>query len=277
MIAPEADAEQFAKDCNTMRMERISIEAACAHLPIVDPGSIAFAAHEPNAQDIDTDLLLQGFAKQLRGNGGAVLLKSPVQQITSRPGGWLVKTPQTDLSARHLVNAAGAWADEIAVLAGVAPIGLQPMRRSMARVPAPEGADVSGWPMVFGAGESWYSKPDAGALLISPADEDPCPAHDAWADDLTVAEGIARFESHMTHEVKRVITTWAGLRTFAPDRTLVVGPDPEVPHFIWCAGQGGYGVQSAPGASQLLADLVAGRPPQIEASAVEALDPKRFR
>jgi D-arginine dehydrogenase len=164
--------------------------------------------------------------------------------------------------ARVLVNAAGAWADVVATRAGVAPLGLTPLRRSVARMPAPGGHDPGGWPMLMGAGESWYAKADAGAWIVSPAEEHPVPEpHDAWPDDMVLAEGIARYQPFVTEEVTRVTSSWAGLRTFAPDRCLVLGPDPDRADFIWVAGQGGYGFQTAPAASRLVADLVAGRDP----------------
>lgn len=277
MLARPDEAAAFEDDCATMHMTEISLDVAQSLLPILDSTKVTRAAHEPNAQDIDTDRLLQTFAQMLRNADGIVSLKSPVTALNHTSNRWHVTTPQGVIRAQQIVNAAGAWADEIAALAGITPIGLTPLRRSMARVPAPDGMDVSAWPMVFGPGETWYSKPDAGALLISPADEDACPPHDAWAEELTIAEGIARFETYTTHRVKRLITTWAGLRTFSPNRTLVLGPDPDVPTFIWCAGQGGYGIQSAPAASQLVADLVTGRTSEIDAQSIIALSPARFR
>jgi glycine/D-amino acid oxidase-like deaminating enzyme len=130
--------------------------------------------------------------------------------------------------------------------------------------------------MIFGAGESWYAKPDAGALIVSPAEEHPMDPHDAWADDMVLAEGLARYEAMVTEPVTRLITSWAGLRTFAPDRVLAIGRDPAEPSFVWVAGQGGYGFQTSPAASQLVADLVAGHAPALEAATVAALDPARF-
>jgi glycine/D-amino acid oxidase-like deaminating enzyme len=130
--------------------------------------------------------------------------------------------------------------------------------------------------MLFGVGETWYAKPDAGALLVSPAEEHPMPPHDAFADDMVLAEGLARYEAMVTEPVTRLITSWAGLRTFAPDRVLVIGRDLREPAFFWLAGQGGYGFQSSPAASQLAADLIAGEAPQIEAGLVKALSPDRF-
>jgi glycine/D-amino acid oxidase-like deaminating enzyme len=148
----------------------------------------------------------------------------------------------------------------------------------MARLPAPGGHDVSGWPMLIGVGETWYAKPDAGAWLISPAEEDAIDApHDAWPDDMVLAEGIARYQPFVTEEVTRVTSSWAGLRTFAPDRCLVIGPEPGRHDFLWCAGQGGYGFQTAPAASQLLAELVASRTPTLGPELVAALGPARLR
>jgi len=146
----------------------------------------------------------------------------------------------------------------------------------MARIPVPDGHDVGRWPMVFGAGEDWYAKPDAGALIVSPAEEHATTPHDAYADDMVLAEGLARYEEHVTTPVTRMLSNWAGLRTFAPDRTLVLGPDVGEPTFIWCACQGGYGMQSAPGASQLLADLISGTPSDLSKDTIAALSPQRF-
>jgi glycine/D-amino acid oxidase-like deaminating enzyme len=161
-------------------------------------------------------------------------------------------------------------------MAAVRPIGLTPFRRSMARIPAPHGIDVSSWPMVFGTGETFYFKPDAGALIVSPAEEHPMDPHDAWADEMVLAEGLARYEEHVTEPVTRLLASWAGLRTFAPDRVPVIGFDPAVPDFVWLAGQGGYGFQTAPAASRLAADLIGGRTPGIDPGTVAALSPVRF-
>ena len=135
---------------------------------------------------------------------------------------------------------------------------------------------MSGWPLLFGPGETWYAKPDAGALLVSPAEEDPSVPMDAWAEDMVIAEGLDRYSQYVVEPVTRVQTTWAGLRTFAPDRSLVLGPDPVDPSFVWAAGQGGYGMQTSPAAGQLVADLVNARQPAIAADVVKALSPARF-
>jgi D-arginine dehydrogenase len=150
------------------------------------------------------------------------------------------------------------------------------MRRSAAIVPPPGGVDVSGWPLVASASESWYAKPDAGKLMVSPADEDPVEPHDVWADDMVLAEGLHRFEQAVTMPVTRVERNWAGLRSFVADRTPVVGFAEDADGFFWLAGQGGYGVQTAPALSRLTADLCFSRPSELAADIVLALNPARL-
>lgn len=276
LVGSAQDAAAFNADLTQMELAPISVKDAKAMCPILDDNVIDRAAYDAAAWDIDTDRLIQIFAKTTRGNGGTIKTKASVTAITRLPQGWDVTTSDETYHCRQLVNAAGAWVDDIARLAGIHPLGFTPLRRSMARIAAPGGHDVSRWPMVFGAGEDWYAKPDAGALIVSPAEEDLVTPHDAYADDMVLAEGLARYEAHVTHPVTRPISTWAGLRTFAPDRTLVLGPDAQDPDFIWCAGQGGYGMQSAPGASQLLADLIGGQPSVLPQDVIAALSPQRF-
>ncbi len=275
LIGTRDTAEAFAEDQTKMALDEITVQEACEKFKVLDSSIVDRAAYDPHAWDIDTDRLLQGFAATARANGGNIISKAPVTNIKRDAAGWIISAGD-DYHARNIVNAAGAWADQIAAMAGVAQIGFKPLRRSMGRIPAPGGHDVSSWPMVFGPGEDWYAKPDAGALLVSPAEEYLVEPHDAFADDMTLAEGFARYEGHVTEPVTRLLSSWAGLRTFSPDRTLVIGPDANQRDFIWCAGQGGYGMQSSPGASKLLADLVAGRIPEIDAVSVEALRPDRF-
>ncbi|MCE8515665.1 FAD-binding oxidoreductase [Ruegeria pomeroyi] len=276
MLVGGADqASAFQTDVADMEMTPISVDEARAMVPILNPETVVYTAHHAEAWDIDTDRLMQDFARVIRGNGGAVLTRRRVTRI-ARGAVWQVEAGDV-FEARNIVNAAGAWADQVAVMAGVAPIGLQPYRRSMARIPAPGGHDLSGWPMLMGVGESWYAKPDAGKLIVSPAEADPVEPQDAWADDMVLAEGLARYQEMVTEEVTRMDSNWAGLRSFAPDRVLVLGPDPDQRDFIWCAGQGGYGFQTSPAASQLLCDLVTGAAPEIEAGVVAQLRPERLR
>jgi len=278
LLAGPGEEEVFAHDAAQMGLEVIGSDEAATLIPALNPDAIAGAAVHDDAWDIDTDRLIQHFARVIRDHGGTVQMGAAVTGIEKRAGGWLVRTKAGDHAARILVDAAGAWADGVAAMAGIAPIGITPLRRSVARVPAPGGLDVSGWPMLLGAGERWYAKPDAGQMIVSPADEDPVSEpHDAWPEDLTLAEGIARYQAFVTEEVTRLTASWAGLRSFAPDRALVLGPEPADPSFVWVAGQGGYGFQTAPAASRLIADLLGGDVPELDAATVQALSPARFR
>ena len=276
MVGREDQRAAFDADSKSMAYDPISVDEAVAYMPILRREVVKLAAYAGHAEDIDTDLLLQGFARIIRANGGTIITKARISAIERTAKGWRVTWPGGVAEAELLVNAAGAWVDETARLAGVKPLGFTPYRRSMARIPAPGGLDVSTWPMTFGPGEDWYAKPDAGALIVSPAEEHPMDPHDAWADDLVLAEGLARYEEFVTEPVTRILSNWAGLRTFSPDRVLVIGRDPRDPAFFWLGGQGGQGFQSCAGASQLAADLILGRPPALAASLVAALDPARF-
>ena len=277
IIADTHEEAALDDDLKTMGLERITPDEALKMVPVLDPKKVAFAGYHADAHDIDTDRLMQDFAKILRNNGGSILTGQPVTAIVHTPQGWAVTLGGKTLHADKIVNAAGAWADQIAVMAGVRPVGIVPYRRSMARIATPGGHDPARWPMFFGVHETWYAKPDAGALIISPADEDPVEPHDAWADDMVLAEGLERYQNMVAIPLTKPISTWAGLRSFAPDRTLVLGPDPDQPDFIWCAGQGGYGFQTSPAASQLVADLTFGRPSPLPDETVAALRPDRLR
>lgn len=276
VVGRAADRDAFEADRATLGLEEIGLDEARTMIPVLNPETVAFAGYHPAGWDLDTDLQMQNFIRELRGNGGDIRLRTAPASIVRTGTGWRLEMPEGPLEARILVNAAGAWADTVARLAGIAPKGIVPHRRSIAQLPAPGGEDVASWPMVIGAGETWYAKPDAGRLLVSPADEDPVDPHDAWADEMVLAEGLARYEEMVAEPVTRVLTSWAGLRSFAPDRVLVIGPDPADAHFLWCAGQGGYGFQTAPAASRLLADLAGGTHPDLDPALVAALSPARF-
>jgi D-arginine dehydrogenase len=277
MLVAKAEARDgFEHDLKAMEYDPISVEEARAIVPILNPDVVALAGYAAHADDVDTDLLIQGFAREARGRGAQIVTRAKVAAISRDSAGWRVESSAGSFAARMIVNAAGPWVDQIATLAGVQPLGFTPYRRSMARIPAPGGHDVSRWPMMFGPGEDWYAKPDAGALIVSPAEEDLMEPHDAWADDMVLAEGLARYEEMVTEPVTRLISSWAGLRTFSPDRVLVIGRDLRVPSFFWLAGQGGYGFQTCPAASRLAADLISGCAPELDADLVSALSPARF-
>lgn len=274
-VGRAGEEEKLAHVAADLSLSPIPVADALSFVPILDPTVITCAAHREEAWDIDTDALLQLYAKRVRANG-RVVTRAPVTAIR-RGDGWEVEAGEVTYRARTLVNAAGPWADRVAEQAGLAPIGIRPLRRSMARIDVPGGTDARDWPMLIGANEDWYAKPDAGALIVSPSEEDPSDPMDAWADDMVLAEGLMHFEQHITGEVTRMLANWAGLRTFSPDRQLVIGADPAAPDFYWMAGQGGYGFQTAPAAGRLLAALVTGTAPEVPPDIVGACDPARFR
>lgn len=276
MLGRDHEREAFERDCAASGMQRLGLDEIFVRVPVLRRDVVTMAGYLAEAWDIDTDLLLQGAVARIRAGGGTLRLRAPATAISRADGLWAVQVGDERLRAPVLVNAAGAWAGEVAALAGVAGPVFQPYRRSMARIAAPGGADVAGWPMLFGPGETWYAKPDAGALIVSPAEEDPMDPHDVWAEDMVLAEGLARYEEYVDAPVQRLLASWAGLRTFAPDRAPVIGPDPAAPGFFWQAGQGGYGFQTAPAASRLGADLILGRAPGLDAGIVAAVAPGRF-
>lgn len=255
--------------------ERLSVEEAVNLVPILNPAKVKGAVMGTAARDLDVDKLFQSRLKVARSNGAQLVNKARVSEIRFDGGLWHVLTPRGEFMAPIIVNAAGAWADQVADFAGVSAVGIQPFRRSVARLPAPGGHDVSTWPMLLSATETWYAKPDAGKWLVSSAEEEPVAPMDAWADDMVLAEGLARYQEFVTEEITRIEGNWAGLRSFAPDRTPVVGFDAVAKGFFWLAGQGGYGVQTSPALSVLAAELLAGRVPAFDADIIAGLSPAR--
>ena len=276
LLAHANERDDFVTEFTAFGMTEISLQDAQTKLPILNTDTCAFAAYRPDAHDLDADRLLQNYTADARRGGAKILTKSPVTSITKTPTGWDVQAGDQTHSAALIINAAGAWVDQIATLAGIKPLGFQPYRRSMAVIPAPGGHDTRDWPFIDGVNESWYAKPDAGKLIVSPSEEEPVDAHDAWADDMVLAEGLARYEAMVTEPVTRLESSWAGLRTFAPDRTLVIGHDSDDPSFFWLGGQGGYGFQTAPAASRLVADLITGKQPELDPEIIAKLSPNRF-
>jgi D-arginine dehydrogenase len=211
---------------------------------------------DPTGLKLDADLILQHLAKQIRAAGGEVLTGKRVASVDPR---WTAITEDgAEFSAPVLVNAAGAWADHIAALAGVVPLGLSPRRRTIIVVEAP--AEASHWPFAHSVAGDFYMLPEAGRLLVSPVDEvadDPC---DARPGDYDVALAADRLEHYTTIAVKRIVHRWAGLRTFTHDRVPTAGFAPDAPGFFWLAGQGGYGFQTGPAMAEIAEALIAGAP-----------------
>jgi D-arginine dehydrogenase len=191
----------------------------------------------------------------MKARGATLVCSSLVQSIVRVSDGWAIVAGGQEYRGGVLVNAAGAWADEIAALAGLQRIGLEPRRRTALLVDAPVGLSTDAWPMVHDVAETFYFKPDAGKLLMSPADETPNPPCDVQPEDLDVAIAVDRVEQATTMTIAHVRHRWAGLRSFVADRSPVIGFDPTEAAFFWLAAQGGYGIQTAPAAARLAASL----------------------
>lgn len=241
--------------------KRLSANEARELSPLLREGYVRAALHEPAASDIDVHALLHGYLRQMRQHGGTLITAAAVLGLDSVGGGWRVRTPAGDFNAPIVVNAAGAWVDRVAALAGAAPIGIEPMRRTAALVDAPAGLEISTWPMTIDIDEQFYFKPDAGKILLSPADETPSVPCDAMPEDWDVAMAVDRMEAATSLKITHVRQKWAGLRCFAADRSPVVGYDPALPGFFWLAALGGYGIQTAPAIGRLAAALALKRQP----------------
>lgn len=275
------DAAQDAYRTQGLAVERLSAAESIAKVPCLVPDTLLGAIHDPIASDMDVHGLHQGFLRGLRDHGAVLLTQAGLNSATSAAGVWTLRTARAEtLRARALINAAGAWADHVAELCGIAPIGIQPMRRSAFLFPPPDGVDITSWPTVLGVDEGYYFKPDAGVLLGSPANADPVPAHDVVPEELDIATGIYRIEQATTLRIRRPSHVWAGLRSFAPDHEFVIGWDARVAGFFWLAGQGGYGIQTAAGASELAWSILLGK--ELPASLTDfgvcakTVDPARF-
>jgi D-arginine dehydrogenase len=233
---------------------------------------------DPDACDIDVASTMAALRRQFISEGGEIAYRCGVRALARSASAWTVTMPETEVSCATVVNAAGAWADEIAGLAGLRPVGLRALRRTIAActVDAATAPKVWDWPFVLDIDNRFYFKPERAQLLISPADETPWPAGDVKPDPLDVARALDHVNAVTTLDLRSVQSTWAGLRTFAPDRTPVVGPDPAESSFIWAAGQGGYGITISPAIAQIVAASVAGSSPPTLIAAMRALDPTRL-
>ena len=274
----EREAEALLK--SGVEFSPITVAEACRQFPPLRAAYVKAALLDATTADIDVDLLHQGFLRLVKAQGGEIVCKAEAQAIARKDGMWQVATPQGAFAAPILINAAGAWGDEVARKAGLAPVGLQPKRRSMAVVPVEPDMNVMAWSFVGDVGETWYAKPAGGSLLVSPAEAVPVEPHDAYADDMTLAEGIARFQEAVDFEVTHLAGSWGGLRSFAPDGNPVCGFDRRAEGFFWLIGQGGYGIQTSPALGELAAALVRHKavPGHIEREGLrpDDLSPARF-
>jgi D-arginine dehydrogenase len=252
----------------------ISPAEAEAMIGVMAPGYVARAHLEPDAMAMDVDLIHGGFRRQLTARGGEIACRAEVQSLRREDGLWQVETGAETFQAPIVVNAAGAWADVVAGLAGARPVGLQPKRRTVILFAPPEGVDLRRCPLVIDCEELFYFKPEAGIVLGSPADETDSPPCDAQPEEFDIARVVERIEAATTLRIRRLAHKWAGLRSFVTDRTPVVGHDPEIKGFVWLAGQGGYGIMTSPAMSRAAATLATGNawPLDIAAHGIHAED-----
>lgn len=265
-FAPEGQEEALARCAEEGRaagapLRELTPDEACALNPLLRRDQVKAAMIEDGARDLDVDALHQGFLRLMKRAGGVVETNAEVEALARGTDGWTVTTRDgRAFTAPVVVNAAGAWADEVARLAGVKTIGLQPKRRTACLVSVPDGMDPSQWPMTLDAEENFYCKPDAGKLLVSPADATPVPPHDVQPEELDVAIAVDRLMNALDIEVRTIDHKWAGLRSFVDDGVPVVGARAEEDGFFWLAGQGGYGIQTCAAMGQLAAALAQGKP-----------------
>jgi len=261
--------------------EVVGPDDAVRRVPILRREKVAQALYAPGDTDIDVNALHQGFLRGFKARGGTLICDTHIEALDRKGNTWRAVAGDTTYEAPVLVNAAGAWADTVARLAGAKPLGIMPKRRTVALLDAPADHDIRNWPLTIDADETFYFKPDAGRLLLTPADETPSPPCDAQPEELDIALAVDRFESMTTVGVRRVAHKWAGLRSFAPDRTPVVGFDHDAGGFFWLAGQGGYGMQTSSAMARTAAALIRGDaiPADIarEGVTAAALSPARLR
>ncbi len=263
-------------------VRRIDKAGALAFHPLLNPDAVDSAVHEPDAEDMDVAAIHGGFLKGARAKGVALRLNAEIVGLARRAGKWHLRLRDGDtVIATSVINAAGAWCDELAAMAGARPVGLVPKRRTAFTFDAPPGTDIHALPAVVDIDESFYFKPEVGQFLGSPADETPSPPGDAQPEEIDIAIAVERIEAASTLRIRRIKNKWAGLRSFVADKTFVAGYDPDAEGFFWLAGQGGYGIQSAPTMGRLSAALAQGKgmPDDLKALGVTeaTLSPTRLR
>jgi D-arginine dehydrogenase len=259
-------------------LQEISIKGTLELFPVLRQDYAKRSFLDNQTGDLDVDLLHRGFLRMFKARDGIVLLSAPLQSAERRAEKWHIRCGTADVDATTIVNAAGAWGDVVANICGAAPVGLIPKRRSIGVVPMPADVDFAHWPMVTDVGETWYAKPQSGKLIVSSADATPVEPHDAYADDMAIAEGIDRLMTATTIEVERLDHNWGGLRTFASDGNPVVGFDPHTEGFFWLVGQGGYGIQTSPALSKTAANMARHLPVPDNMIGLDlaAIKPERF-
>lgn len=268
MIAEQGQESQLEQHWSVLESmgtgaTRLGAEKACQLVPALRREKIRDALIEPDAADMDVHAIHQGFLRGMTSHQGQLACHAEVNAIERHGLEWLVSTVDgRSWRTRIVINAAGAWADQIGHLAGARSIGLQPCRRSaFLFVPdEPFSDSFRSWPMTYSASEDWYFKPDAGQILVSPANADPVHPQDVQPEELDIATAMHRVEEVTRFRIRRPSHTWAGLRSFVHDGGLVGGFDPVAEGFFWVAAQGGYGIQTSPAMGEACAALARGLP-----------------
>ena len=268
--ALDAEISQFAE------LERLDARGVHELCPLLRDDAIHGLVDRGGIR-LDPHALLQGNLRQLRGHGGDLVTAARVASVRRESGAWTVVTEKGETySAEILVNAAGAWADRIAALAGIRPVGLEPKRRTIITFDAPQGTDLERLPFAKTVTDDLYFAPESGRLFASPMDEVPSEPCDAQPDEYEVALAAYRMEERTTVKVARVHSKWAGLRTFTPDRHPAVGYAPDADRFFWLAGQGGFGLQTSPAMAAITASLISGEPWPVPDVTPDDIAPSRF-
>ncbi|WP_085026421.1 NAD(P)/FAD-dependent oxidoreductase [Ensifer aridi] len=283
-LAREGEQELLSRQADELvrrgaTIDVTSAEGALRFCPVVKSSEFVSALYEPDCMDIDTNALLMGYLKAVRARGGKLVANARAETFERRGDTWVVCTRNGTFEAPVVVNAAGGWVQEMSSLAGLSYRNVVPFRRTAVVFDPPDGSDISSWPMTFDVAETFYFKPEAGKIMVSPVDMALCEPCDAQADELEVAIAIDRIHRFTTMNIRSVKHKWGGLRTFAPDHEPVIGPDPEEPSFIWLAGQGGNGVMGGAAAARLAAAFASNEPIPADISALgitaESVSPGR--
>ena len=253
------DAAHAAGSEHVKTMQRLTAREARELVPVLREDYVAAGVLEADAMDMDVNALHQGFLRGARGRGAELRTGVPVQKLHRAGGVWQVHGGGDVVEAAIVINAAGAWCDEVAVLAGAGRVGLMPKRRTAILFAGPAEHEFSNWPAFIDVDEEFYARPESGAMMGSPADETPMSPCDVQPDELDIAIAVDRLQTATTLTISRINRSWAGLRSFVADKTPVVGFDPGVEGFFWLAGQGGYGIQTAPSMGRVAAALAMGR------------------
>ena len=275
------DAAYMAGSEHVDTLQRLSAREVLDRVPVLREDYVAAGVLEADAMDMDVNALHQGFLRGARNRGAELRPRARVESLQRRDGAWRVRAGGKEIGAGVVINAAGAWCDQIADLAGARRIGLMPKRRTAILFDGPEAHDFAGWPAFIDVDEEFYARPESGVLMGSPADEMPMEPCDVQPEELDIAIAVDRLQKATTLDIRRINRSWAGLRSFVADKTPVVGFDPVAEGFFWLAGQGGYGIQTAPSMGRVSAALAMGEavPDDLRRFGVRAADlsPARFK